>query len=233
MMLSRSVLCSTLLATVVLFSVGCGKSQKKPTVTLNEPRGVLSGSANAKGRGANGTGAWSPDGSIPGSDAGMNGSGSTYAGTLGVGGGSLTDPSSGSYLQNGNESNVGSATEIADLDMVHFDYDSSDLNDDWKAILVNHAAWLKSNNTVNVQVEGHCDERGTDEYNIALGQRRADTIREFLIGEGVEADRITTISYGKMRPIAFDQSEESHYLNRRGMFLVYTPDFTAETAAAY
>lgn len=243
MMLSRTLICSTLLASLVVLSTGCAKNAKKPTVMLNEPRVGLNGSADANGisgssRGAGAGVAWSPNGGAPGSDPGMNGSGSSFAGSLGgngggAGAGSLLDPSTNSFMQNGNTSNVGSASEIADLDMVHFDYDSAELKDDWKTILTGHAEWLKNHPTVNVQVEGHCDERGTDEYNIALGQRRADIIREYLIGQGVEATRIATISYGKMRPISYDGTEESNYLNRRGMFLVYTPDFAAETASAF
>ncbi|MGF1573599.1 MAG: peptidoglycan-associated lipoprotein Pal [Sumerlaeia bacterium] len=247
MMLSRTVICSTFLASFLVLSTGCGKSQKKPTVLLNEPRVNLAGSNGDSADGVSGTSrgagagvGFNPSGNVPGSDPGMNGSGSSFAGTLGggsgmgsMGGSAVVDPSTNSFAQNGNSSNVDSATEIADLDMVHFDYDSAELKEDWKAILTKHAAWLNEHPTVNVQVEGHCDERGTDEYNIALGQRRADIIREFLISQGVEATRIVTISYGKMRPISYDETEESNYLNRRGMFLVYTPDFSTETASAF
>lgn len=146
----------------------------------------------------------------------------------------MLDEGTGGIVQDADLSGVESAVEIADLDMVHFPYDQSGIKPEWQKVLDEHAEWLRSNPEVHVQVEGHCDERGTEEYNVALGQRRADSVREYLVGQGVDGYRISTISYGKLRPLTFDQNEEAHSLNRRAMFLVYTPgDQGTETAAAY
>lgn len=141
------------------------------------------------------------------------------------------DDATGGITQAPVDDSVQSAVEIADLDMVHFEYDAFKISETWQDVLKQHIAWLKNNNSVHVQIEGHCDERGTEEYNVTLGQRRADAVREFMIANGVEEHRLSTISYGKLRPLTFDQSEDAHSLNRRAMFLVYTPD--QQTAAAY
>lgn len=85
-------------------------------------------------------------------------------------------------------------------DRVFFDFDKSALHPDGRATLDRQAAWLAKYPNVNVQVAGNCDERGTEEYNIALGQRRANAARDYLVAKGTAAARITTISYGKDRP---------------------------------
>jgi peptidoglycan-associated lipoprotein len=102
-------------------------------------------------------------------------------------------------------------------DTVYFGYDSSALSDDAKAVLTAQANYLKNNSSTNVVVEGHCDERGTREYNIALGERRANATKQFLVGAGVDSSRITTISYGKERPVASGSDEASWALNRRSV----------------
>lgn len=86
-------------------------------------------------------------------------------------------------------------------DTVHFEYNKSDIRDEDRAILQRQAAWLQKYPQVRVTIEGNCDERGTREYNLALGARRAASVRTFLIDHGVAPDRITTVSYGKERPI--------------------------------
>lgn len=110
----------------------------------------------------------------------------------------------------------------SELEMVHFDYDKSDLRPDALPILDRNAEWLLQHPGLQVQIEGHCDERGTIEYNLALGQRRAESVREYLIKKGVDANIIHTISYGKERPLAFGDSDADHNLNRRAQFLVFT-----------
>ena len=87
-------------------------------------------------------------------------------------------------------------------------------------LAMNHDAELAYESGVRVRIEGHCDERGTDEYNMALGQRRADAVREYLINYGVRSENIETISYGEMRPVATGHDESSWSLNRRGEFVV-------------
>ena len=85
-------------------------------------------------------------------------------------------------------------------DRVFFGYDSSDLDSDALELLQDQVAWLKQNSDVSVTIEGHCDERGTREYNLALGEKRAQAVKNYLIGLGINPDRVSTISYGKERP---------------------------------
>lgn len=96
-----------------------------------------------------------------------------------------------------------------------FDYDQSDLRDDGRSALMKSAAFLKANSAFTVQIEGHCDERGSVAYNLGLGDRRANSARDFLISQGVSADRITTISYGKEKPFCTEASESCYQENRR------------------
>ncbi len=106
------------------------------------------------------------------------------------------------------------------LKTVHFDLDSSNLDSDAKNNMKSNATFLKSNKSVDVQVEGHCDERGGRQYNLALGERRAKAVRDYLVALGVEAKRLTTISYGNERPVAEGQDESSWSKNRRANFVV-------------
>ncbi|MCX8038768.1 MAG: peptidoglycan-associated lipoprotein Pal [Candidatus Sumerlaeia bacterium] len=107
------------------------------------------------------------------------------------------------------------------LRTVYFDYDSAQLREDAKEILRENARWLQEHPQVEVQVQGHCDERGTVEYNFNLGQRRADAVKAFLVGLGVAPNRIHTISYGKERPAVLGHNEDAWRLNRRAEFHTY------------
>ena len=100
-------------------------------------------------------------------------------------------------------------------DTVYFAYNSSSLTSEAQAVLSKQAQYLKDNSSVSVSVEGHADERGTREFNLALGERRANATKQFLVGAGVPAGRVSTISYGKERPVATGADEQSWALNRR------------------
>ena len=102
-------------------------------------------------------------------------------------------------------------------DRVFFDLDSSTLSADAQHTLDRQAAWLKQYSGVNVTVEGHCDERGTREYNLALGERRAAASKKYLVGVGIAASRISTISYGKERPAVIGSDESAWSQNRRAV----------------
>lgn len=106
------------------------------------------------------------------------------------------------------------------LETVHFGYDSNTLSAEAKTVLKANASILKSNPSLHVQIEGHCDQRGGIQYNIALGERRAMSAKHFLEDHGVEAARITTISYGKERPIDSAENEEAYAKNRRANFVI-------------
>ncbi len=118
------------------------------------------------------------------------------------------------------EAAAAKAEEVEVQDRVFFSYDSTDLSDESKKILTTQAEWLKSDPSIKVIVEGHCDERGTREYNIALGEKRANAVKKFLITNGVDALKIKTVSYGKERPAFFGNNEESMVKNRRAVTVV-------------
>ena len=99
-------------------------------------------------------------------------------------------------------------------DRVYFDLDSHDVRADARPILDAQANWLRQYNSVRVRIEGNADERGTREYNLALGSRRANSVREYLVQRGVQPSRISTVSYGKERPIAEGSTEEAFQKNR-------------------
>jgi peptidoglycan-associated lipoprotein len=100
-----------------------------------------------------------------------------------------------------------------------FDYNKADLRDDARASLSADAEWLKAHPSTQFLIEGHCDDRGTTEYNLALGDRRANAAREYLTSLGVDASRIRTVSYGKERPFCTAETEDCWQQNRRAHFL--------------
>jgi peptidoglycan-associated lipoprotein len=103
---------------------------------------------------------------------------------------------------------------------IHFAFDSPVLSNEAQQILMNKVEYLRTNLGVTVTVEGHCDERGTDAYNRALGDRRAESVKNFLINLGISPSRLNTISYGEERPIAMDKNEASWAKNRRAQFVI-------------
>ncbi|MCB2102903.1 MAG: peptidoglycan-associated lipoprotein Pal [Rhodobacterales bacterium] len=105
-------------------------------------------------------------------------------------------------------------------DRVFFDFDKFSLGADARATLAKQAAWLQKFPSVSVTVEGHCDERGTREYNLALGERRANSVKDYLVALGVNPGRVTTISYGEERPVALGSNESAWAQNRRGVTAV-------------
>jgi peptidoglycan-associated lipoprotein len=102
-------------------------------------------------------------------------------------------------------------------DRVFFAFDKSNLSDESRGTLDRQAAWLGHYPQVSVQIAGNCDDRGTEEYNLALGQRRANAARDYLVARGVNTGRISTISYGKDRPTALGDNEEAWAQNRNGI----------------
>jgi peptidoglycan-associated lipoprotein len=135
---------------------------------------------------------------------------------------SLLAACSSSSTDTSTRSTTGSAMSMRDPlagggDKVFFDFDQSVIRDDARSTLDSQAAWLNRNKTVSVQIAGDCDERGTEEYNIALGNRRAYAAQSYLAAKGVEPNRMTTISYGKDRPLAPGSTEEAWAQNRNAI----------------
>ena len=151
----------------------------------------------------------------PKDSADSSGSGSTSSGSDVSSEGTITE-TTGSGIVSGSQEdlivNVG--------DRVFFGYDSSDLDSDALELLQDQVAWLKQNSDVSVTIEGHCDERGTREYNLALGEKRAQAVKNYLIGLGINPDRVSTISYGKERPAVVGSNDGAWAQNRRSVTLV-------------
>ena len=128
----------------------------------------------------------------------------------------------------GNDNTTGSEFEASDpvtgeggpLEDIHFPFDQATLTDEARGTLEKHALWLQNHREAKVVVEGHCDERGTAEYNLALGDKRARAARDYLLSLGVAADRLTGVSYGKEKPLDPASSEEAWGKNRRAHFSV-------------
>ncbi len=151
----------------------------------------------------------------PKESADSSGSGSSSSGSDVSSEGTITE-TVGSGIVSGSQEdlivNVG--------DRVFFGYDSSDLDSDALELLQDQVAWLKQNSDVSVTIEGHCDERGTREYNLALGEKRAQAVKNYLIGLGINPDRVSTISYGKERPAVVGSNDGAWAQNRRSVTIV-------------
>ena len=150
----------------------------------------------------------------PKDDADASGSGSTSSDGS-VSDGTITETAGSGIVAGSQEDlivNVG--------DRVFFGYDSSDLDSDALELLQDQVAWLKQNSNVSVTIEGHCDERGTREYNLALGEKRAQSVKNYLIGLGISPDRVSTISYGKERPSVVGSNDGAWAQNRRSVTIV-------------
>ncbi len=106
------------------------------------------------------------------------------------------------------------------LGTIYFDYDRAVIRDDARSIMDGNSSWMKKFRTAKVLVEGHCDERGTEEYNLALGEKRAKAAQDYLLSTGVPADRLKIISYGKSQPLNPGHDESAWQMNRRAQFLV-------------
>ena len=147
----------------------------------------------------------------PKDDADASGSGTTSSDGS-VSEGSITE-TAGSGIVSGSQEdlivNVG--------DRVFFGYDSSDLDSDALELLQDQVAWLKQNSNVSVTIEGHCDERGTREYNLALGEKRASAVKDYLISVGINSERVSVVSYGKERPQVLGSNKAAWSMNRRSV----------------
>jgi len=103
---------------------------------------------------------------------------------------------------------------------IHFDYDDFSLRPGAKDTLKGIAEWLLKNTSAQILVEGHCDERGTPEYNLALGERRAQSAKDYLVNLGIAASRLSTVSYGEEKPLDMGNNEEAWAKNRRAQFVI-------------
>ena len=111
------------------------------------------------------------------------------------------------------------APDVTMQEDIYFEFDKSSLTPAAQDNLLRKAEWLRNNPDATATIEGHCDDRGTNEYNLALGDRRAESAKTFLVDLGIEVSRLTTISYGEERPVCTDQTDECWAKNRRDHFV--------------
>ena len=159
-------------------------------------------------------------GSSSGSSSGSGAAASASSNTSSDAGG--TTSADGGTTSAGGASSIGSIRTPDELlakvgSTVYFDYDQSSLTSEAQATLDRQAAFLKASPSFRLVIEGHCDERGTREYNLALGDRRASAVRDYLVAKGINASRLSTISYGKERPSVGGSNDTSYALNRRSV----------------
>jgi peptidoglycan-associated lipoprotein len=131
--------------------------------------------------------------------------------------GDSTTTSSLEALQRGESTATPASSPLKE---VYFDFDRYDLRADARETLKANWEWLKANPPAQVQIEGHCDERGTNEYNLALGSKRAQSVKDYLVTLGITADRLSTISYGEELPVCREHTEECWQKNRRARFVI-------------
>lgn len=166
----------------------------------------------------NGSGSSSFGGSTGSSDQANGGNGSN--GSSGSFSANPFDGNSGSSESGIQESRLQSFQASTNLKDIHFKFDQYDLDGNSRAILKQNADFLKSNPGLHVEIQGHCDERGTNNYNIALGERRAHSTKKYLVSQGVDSSNVHVISYGEEKPFCFSSGETCWYQNRRAHFMV-------------
>jgi peptidoglycan-associated lipoprotein len=147
--------------------------------------------------------------------AGCAGNGTGSGTAEGAGGKTATSPGGIDHAALGDGTVTLAAAGLSDT--IYFDYDKTTLRPDALPALLRIAEWMRQNPTVQIRIAGHADERGTREYNLALGDRRAASVRAYLVSVGVSGQRLETVSYGKERPVAVGSNEESWAKNRRAV----------------
>jgi peptidoglycan-associated lipoprotein len=158
-----------------------------------------------------------PDVSSPsGPGAGSQGS----AAGEGQRGGTRESNTGSSSLKDLQEGKTPENPRSSPLKDIFFDFDRADLRGDARDTLRANADWLKSNPSARVEIEGHCDERGTNEYNLALGAKRSQAAKDYLVSLGITGERLSTISYGEEIPVCREQSESCWHQNRRARFVI-------------
>src|SRR5262245_1631064 len=198
MLMRCSQLAFSLLLVAAVALSGCAKRPATTQATAPAPTGAASSTGAA------------PSGGSP----------EVRSGAGGGGGGGATSGTATPVPSTTARPAVQDFAAVAELADVFFDFDKYDIRPSDARTLDSNANWLKSNPNHLVLIEGHCDERGTNEYNLALGERRAKSTMNYLVSQGVQANRITIISYGEERPQCTEHTESCWAKNRRAHFLV-------------
>jgi peptidoglycan-associated lipoprotein len=199
---------------LILFVIGCSSAKKHDEF---DSRAVEDYSSTEKGDDSSGTGADDSEGDIYGSSRegkiDEEGIGSEDVGSTAGAGYSDDEELSGADGYSG----PGASSPFKSI---YFEFDSYEIQSDSVDTLESIASWMKNNKNKKVVVEGHCDERGTNEYNLALGDKRASAVKDYLVISGTSADRITVLSYGEERPVCQNKNESCYQQNRRAYVVV-------------
>jgi peptidoglycan-associated lipoprotein len=190
------------LLVLIVVMVSCAKRPATTAASAPAPTGVAGATGSSGGSGGSGS------------------SGGSGAISMQPGGSGTATPTPSGSTSGGARPAPRDFAAIADLKDIFFDFDKYDIRPTDAKMLDANAAWLKSHENMLVLVEGHCDERGTNEYNLALGERRAKATMNYLVAQGVQANRITIISYGEERPVCSEHTEACWAKNRRAHFLI-------------
>ena len=245
----QKTICWLSILVILGFAGGCAKKLLPPDIDGSGGSNLSADGSNSGMNGSNGSGNFKDfdgpsgnngsgngkilsdetvganDSNFPptGSDNGTNGSGNAN----GSGSGSSSTDFGNNSGSNGAFDGSGESTaalkifrETNELDDIHFGFDQYTLNDETKAILQKNAEWLKKNPNIKVEIQGHCDERGTNNYNLALGERRSLIAKKYLVALGLEEDRLFTISYGEEKPFCFENTKTCWQSNRRDHFMI-------------
>ena len=199
---------------------GCAKRPATTQATAPAPMGAAGATSGTGTPGGTvssepGTGAMQPGTAGTSGTSGTTSGGAVTGATTTPGAGAATTSPSGTARPV-----VKEYAAVPELRDIHFDFDRYDVRPGDAKVLDANAQWLRTNPNHLVLIEGHCDERGTNEYNLALGERRAKSAMNYLVSQGVQANRITIISYGEERPACTEKNEECWSRNRRAHFLV-------------
>lgn len=152
------------------------------------------------------SGGGTQDGSLDGSTAGGQGQGGVTTGTgQGVSGGQAS----------GSQVGAGQRAGVPDVRTIYFDYDKDSIRPEFESVLNEHAAYLRNHSNAQIVLQGHADERGTREYNLGLGERRAQSVERYLSVQGISSSQVDVVSYGEERPAVQGHSEQSYAKNRR------------------
>ena len=218
----------------VFLTTACSKKLMPPEIEtsggVSEETELTASSSGSSERELGGSGGAEDSGFFseePILEHGPSSAGSSGPGGLGgLGGGDLGSSEANPFASGGGsgsgiqESRLQSFEESSELKDIHFKFDKYDLDNNSRAILKGNADYLKHNPSLQIEVHGHCDERGTNNYNIALGERRAHSTKTYLVSQGVNSKRVRVISFGEEKPFCRDSNETCWYQNRRAHFMV-------------
>jgi len=208
---------------LVLILVGCAKEPATTMAMAPSPGGVSGASTSEEGDGQGGGVVGRGGAGVAGVDAGRGGGQDVARG----GAGSDFAAGAGGAGQSGSPSMVAAArpqpkefSPVTALQDIHFDFDRYEIRSEDAEILSGNVEWLRDHPRARILIEGHCDDRGTNEYNLALGNHRAEAAMKYLLAQGIAKSRMTTISYGEERPLCTEETEDCWAKNRRAHFLV-------------